>query len=46
MAACAIGLIATIFMKETNGASLRGCGLPETGADVVLDESELVNDAK
>lgn len=46
MAACAIGLIATIFMKETNGASLRGRGLPETGADVVLDESELVNDAK
>lgn len=46
MAACAIGFIATIFMKETKGASLRGCGLPETGADVVLDESELVSDAK
>ncbi|SDS92095.1 MFS transporter, MHS family, proline/betaine transporter [Brevibacterium siliguriense] len=46
MAACAIGLIATIFMKETNGASLRGCGLPETGADVVLDEADLVDNAK
>ncbi|UVI37328.1 MFS transporter [Brevibacterium spongiae] len=46
MAACAVGFVATIFMKETNGASLRGCGLPETGADVVLDESELVDDAK
>ncbi|MCI4011177.1 MFS transporter [Brevibacterium sp. ZH18] len=46
MGACVIGLIATFFMKETKGASLRGSGLPEEGADVVFDESELAGDAK
>nr|WP_129360992.1 MULTISPECIES: MFS transporter [unclassified Kocuria] len=31
MGACLIGLIATLFMKETKGASLRGTEVPETG---------------
>lgn len=31
MGACVIGLIATFFMKETKGASLRGTDVPETG---------------
>lgn len=43
MAACAIGLVATFFMKETRGASLRGCQLPEVGAEVVLNEKDLVD---
>ena len=46
MGACVIGFIATIFMKETKGASLRGSGLPEAGADVVFEEQELVDDKK
>ena len=41
MGACLIGFIAALFMKETNGASLRGAGLPETGADIVFDEAAL-----
>ncbi|MGO2035291.1 MAG: MFS transporter [Brevibacterium sp.] len=46
MGACAIGFISALFMKETRGASLRGSGLPETGADVMFEESELVDDKK
>ncbi|MCD1284338.1 MULTISPECIES: MFS transporter [unclassified Brevibacterium] len=46
MGACVIGFIATIFMKETKGASMRGAGLPEEGADVVFDDNELVDDKK
>src|SRR5699024_5683043 len=41
MGACLIGFIAALFMKETNGASLRGAGLPATGADIVFDEAAL-----
>lgn len=44
--ACVVGLVATYFMKETKGASLRGAGLPEEGADVVFDEADLVDDSK
>lgn len=46
MGACVIGFIATLFMKETKGASLRGSGLPEEGADVVFDDDDLVDDKK
>lgn len=46
MGACVIGFIATIFMKETKGASLRGSGLPEECADIVFEEQELVDESK
>lgn len=46
MGACVIGFIATLFMKETKGASLRGAGLPEEGAEVVFDDNDLVADKK
>ena len=36
MGACAIGLVAVVFMKETVGASLRGTEIPETGKLPVL----------
>ncbi len=43
MGACVIGFIATIFMKATRGASLRGAGLPEEGANIVFDANDLVD---
>lgn len=45
MAACVIGFVAALFMKETKGASLRGAGLPEQGAEVIMDETNLVRDS-
>lgn len=36
VAACIVGLIAVHFMKETVGASLRGNGIPETGAQDIV----------
>lgn len=33
-------------MKETRGASLRGAGLPEEGADIVFDENDLVDNSR
>ncbi|WP_366933876.1 MFS transporter [Brevibacterium renqingii] len=40
MGACVIGFVAALFMKETKGASLRGAGLPEEGAEIVFEEAE------
>ncbi|WP_129657559.1 MFS transporter [Rothia halotolerans] len=38
VAASVLGLVATLFMKETAGASLRGTGVPETGVQPILPE--------
>lgn len=38
MGACVIGLIATVFMKETAGATIRGTQLPEVGVDAEFDK--------
>lgn len=46
MGACVVGFIAALFMKETKGASLRGAGLSEEGADDVLDDNDLVDDLR
>lgn len=46
VAACVVGLVAAFFMKETKGASLRGSGLPEEGAEVVFDDEDLVGEAR
>lgn len=41
MASCVIGMIAVLALKETVGASLRGTGIPETGAiPVVADDAD------
>ncbi|NMO03637.1 MFS transporter [Gordonia sp. TBRC 11910] len=36
MAACAIGMVALAFLKETAGCSLRGTGIPEQGVEPEL----------
>ena len=37
MGACLIGFVASLFMKETKGASLRGTDVPETGKVPVFE---------
>ena len=39
MGACAIGMVALIFLKETAGASLRGTEIPERTDDITVSES-------
>ncbi|GAC46790.1 MFS transporter [Gordonia aichiensis] len=43
MGACAIGMVALVFLKETAGASLRGTGIPEKTDDIAVSDGAAVS---